>query len=108
METVEDMAGRGGQHALGGEQVLDRQRNAIQQPRLALGAARIGSPGHIEGPVRRLGDHGVQRLGRLHGADTGLGQLDGRELLVRQPVQGIGNGQRARIDGHHSTTFGTV
>ena len=60
-EIAQDVAARRGAHALGAEQILDRQRQAFQRAALALRQPRIGRRRHLQRAFRRLGDEGVER-----------------------------------------------
>jgi hypothetical protein len=89
VEAVEDVGAGGRQHVFGAEQILDRERQAVERSRLALRAPGVRSLGHGERPLRGLGDEGVQGPRRLDGGDVGLGQLPRRNRAGRQPVAGF-------------------
>ena len=60
-EIIENMARRRRAHAFGAEQILDRNRNAVQRARFARRAARIGFLRLLQREFRGFGDKGVER-----------------------------------------------
>ena len=105
-EVEEDARAGGGQHALGAEQVLDRERDAFQRPRLAPRDAPIRIRRHLERALGRLGDEGVERSARRHRLEVRRGQLRRRELFLAQA--GARGGERELGEIAHSTTLGTT
>jgi hypothetical protein len=75
VEAVENVRSGSGQHALGAVEVLDRDRQALHDPGLALGAAGVRGLGHFDRLIRRFGDEGVERTGGGHGRHMRFGQL---------------------------------
>jgi hypothetical protein len=60
-EAVKDVRGGSGQHAFGAEQVLDRDRNAVERPqRGALRTPGIRFGRAFKRELRRLGDEGIE------------------------------------------------
>jgi hypothetical protein len=104
--AIEDVRAGGGQHALGAEQVLDGEGDALEQPRGSLRPPRVRRLGHGARLVRRLGDEGVEAARLLDRGDMRIRQLGSRECLAREAVQRLGNGEVG--EGAHSTTFGTA
>ena len=105
-EAVQDVRAGGGQHALGAEQVLDRQRHALEQAALAGGQPRVGRVGHGQRTLGRLGDEGVEVAVPLDRRDMRPGQLGRREAAGAQAVaRGL---EREAGELAHSTTFGTT
>ena len=74
LEAVEDVAAGLGVHALGGEQVLDAERNALERPALPLAEALVGAGSHRMGALGGHRDVGIER---------GLASLDRREIGLR-------------------------
>ena len=93
------MAAGLGVDALGGEQVLDAERNAFERPRLAGGDAAVGLGGHGERLLRRLADIGVEAARRLDRRDVGTRELGRGEALGGEPVADFGDGERGEV-GH--------
>ena len=70
--------------------VQNRSLTAIGMPSSGRASPRaeplVGGRGHVERPLRRLGDVGVERPRRLHRGDMGLRQLARRKLsCARSP-----------------------
>jgi hypothetical protein len=97
----------GGRTSSGAEQVLDRDRQALEQAGLAPGEPGIGGLRHLERQLRRLGDEGVEVAGALHRLEVRRREVDRRELARGQPAPRLGEPEAGDI-GHHSTTFGTT
>src|SRR3546814_2094058 len=87
-------------HALGAEQVLHADRQALEGARLARLAPAVGGLGHRERLLRRLGDEGVQRPRRLDGRDVRRGELLGRDLARGQQIARTGDGETGEIARH--------
>ena len=107
-ETVEDVRGGGGRHVPGTEQILDRDRDAVERPALAAAEPRVGGSGHVERPLRGLGNERVERPRRLDRRDMGFGQLARRERLRAQPGPRLGQGEVGQCEvgqSRHPTTF---
>jgi hypothetical protein len=96
-----------GQRALGREQILDRERDALEQAGLTGRQPAVGRIRHRPRLLGRLGDEGVEAACRCHGLLMGFGQFTRRELPARQRRAGGGERQAGRL-GHHSTTLGTT
>jgi hypothetical protein len=98
LEAVEDVARRLGVDALGREQILDAERNALERALLSQGAALVAGIGHLARLVGRHRHVGVE-LGvcLLDGAQIGLGQLDRGKVLLSQPIAGRGQGQVGKV-----------
>ena len=96
-------------HALGGEEVLDAERNAFQRPALPGRKPRVGGFRHVARLLRRLDDIGVEHAGLFHGGEIGVGEFKRCELLASKAVAGGGDGEGGKVahDGY-STTFGTM
>src|SRR5438046_1017521 len=106
MKAVEDVRGGGGQDALGAEQILDRNRDAVERARLAAGTPLVARPRHVAGGFRGLGDEGLERPRLLHRGDIGGGQLASGKLLRGQPGASLGESEIGK--SRHSTTLGTA
>ena len=105
-ERPEDLAAGRRPHPRGAEQVLDRQRNPGQRPRIPRRQRRIRRPGLIHRLGMADGDVGIQpRVQRLDRMQMRHGQVNSREFLRPQPVASLGDRQ---VCQHHSTTFGTA
>src|SRR6185312_4579944 len=102
----EDVRGGACQDTLGAEQILDRERDAVERPALALREAFVAGRRHVERQLRGFGDEGVERPRRLHPRDIGPGQLARGKLFASEP--GARRGQRQRRECAHSTTLGTA
>ena len=63
-EAVENVRAGGGANALGGEQILDAERDAFERPRLAFAQACIALLRSLQRPLRRGEDERIQRLVR--------------------------------------------
>src|ERR1700722_11687281 len=105
-EAVEDVGAGGGQHSFGAEQILDRDRDALERPRLAFRQPRVRGRRHFQRAIRGLGDKGVERLYPLDRVVVGGGQLARREFLRRQPVARLSQSEVGELA--HSTTLGTA
>ena len=94
------MRAGGGANALGGEQILDAERDAFERPRIAFAQARIALLRSFQRPLRRGEDVGVERLVRpLDRADMRARKLLGGELLALEGLARLGNGKVCGI-GH--------
>src|SRR6185369_17693571 len=102
------MRARGGQHAFGAEEILDRERHAFHRTQLlAAGAPDVGGHRHGEGALLGLGDEGVEVAVLLHLREAGHGDIEGGELPLGETVERAGDGEMVEL-GHYSTTFGTT
>ena len=63
-EAVENVRAGRGANALGGEQILDAERNAFERPRRAFAQARIALLRSFQRALGRGEDEGVERLVR--------------------------------------------
>ena len=105
-ERVEDAAAGGGAHALGAEQVLDRQRNAGERRELAARECRIRRIGLRQRALAGHRDEGIQpRIERIDRREMCLGQFARGEFARPQRVARRRDGE---VREAHSTTFGTA
>ena len=100
------MAAGLGVHALGGEEILDAQRNAFQCAALTFGKFGIGSFGHVARLIGRGHDIGIEQFGLFDCREIGVSQFQRRKFPGAQLGAGFGNGERG--ERHYSTTFGTM
>ena len=109
LEAGEDLRAAGGQHALGAEQILVRDRRAEQGAGFASGAAGVGGLGLLQREVLGHGDKAVElRVELLDAAQQALGQLGRGELLVGECAGDLGQGQLMHGGGFpYSMTLGT-
>ena len=105
VKPVEDVRPGGGQDALGAEQVLDRDRDAVERQRLAARQPFVGGIGHRQSALRRRGNIGVERLGLGDRIVIGDGQFSRRERLAGKPVACLGESKRQQRRFAHSTTL---
>ena len=64
-EIAEDVRAGGGAHALGGEQILDAERNAFERAALALRDLGVRLARHGARLLRRLQHKGIERARRF-------------------------------------------
>ena len=106
-EGAEDLAASRCPHALGAEQILDRQRDTGQRAMVTGGQRLVGGPRLVD----RLAVHDIQigvqaGVQRLDPIQVGKRQFLGRE---RAGAQAIARGSDGEIGQRaHSTTFGTA
>ena len=105
-EAFQDPRARGRPDAAGAEQILDRERDALERPGLAAGQAPVGLGRHLERPLRGLGDERVQAARGLDRPDMRQRQFARRELFG--PQARPRRGEREPRQRAHSTTFGTT
>ncbi len=99
-EAVENVRARCGAHTLGGEQILDAERDAFQRPRLALAETHVALLRRFERTLRRREHEGVQRLvGAPDRLDMHARELFGGKLFARKRLTRLGNGKVGWI-GH--------
>ena len=91
------LAARRGAHALGAEQILDRQRQAFERAALAFRQPRVGSRGHRQRLFRRLGDEGVERARLFDRRDKAAVNSRRGNLSGLQRVARLGQGHGNRI-----------
>ena len=100
-EAVEDLRAGRGQHALGAEQVLDRERHAVQQAALALARSRSSeTSAPSPAPLRRLGDEGVEAARRSIAAMWARASSVAEKRRARRPSRAA-----ARVRSVSSLTF---
>ncbi len=93
LEALEDLGARRRLDALGAEQVLDAERDALQRAGLAGGDLRVRRVGHRQRAVGRFEEVGVQRPRLGHGVEMRARQLAGGEGLRLQGVPRLGEGE---------------
>ncbi len=109
LESVENVRAGGRENAFGAEQILDGERDAIQRASVSRGPARIGRVGVFQRAFRRLHDESVKVARAFHRREMRLRKLPCREILRRQPVAGLGNGETSQFRHmRHSITLGTT
>jgi hypothetical protein len=100
LEAIEDMARRLRMDALGREQILDAERNALERPTRACRQPRIRGLRHVPRVLGRHRDIGVELgIGRLDRGQVGLGQLDGGKLLRFEPPARRGEAEVGEFGG---------
>src|SRR5262249_35628338 len=97
----EDVRAGGGARVLGGEHVLDAEREAFERPRVARLEARIRRLRHRTRALRGLQHIGVERTRLLHGGKVRVGELRGGEFSPPKAVACVRERQRCEI-GHSS------
>ena len=81
-EAVENVRGGGRQDAPGAEQVLDRDRNAVERPGTFPARRRASaSAARTRASLRRFGDKSIEVAVGGHGIEARVGQLDCGECL---------------------------
>src|SRR4029453_7023241 len=98
-KIVEDARARRGAHVLGGEHVLDAEREALERARVARFKARIGRRRHGACPLRSLQHIGIERACLLYGGEMRVGELGGGELPPPKAVACVRERQK-RKGGH--------
>jgi hypothetical protein len=98
----------GGAHADGVDQILHRERNAMQNTQLLAGhdlAFRFAGVG--QGLVAANGDEAIQlRLQSLGARQHGAGEFDRRNLLATNAGSKFGSGQEAEFFAHRLYNLG--
>ena len=89
----------GGANARGGEDVLQRERNAVQLAAIVAGRdLRLRCPRLLQRALRRDQEVGVQlRIQRARPVQQGPGQVDGRELATLDHGRRLRHGQRVEL-----------
>ena len=89
LEAVEDVAARLGVDALGGVEVLDADRQALERTRVAGGEFGVARFRHRQRLFRRLDDEGVEALGALDRLQMGFGQFDATKIGALAARRGL-------------------